>query len=281
MQPAREMPAVYPIDQSSENTAAKEPGAAARHRLLEALRHQLAQAQHTWHLKADRGVISSGCPALDNLLPEGGFLQGTLVEWLTPRRGAGTLQLALLTAGSAAREGGAIVVLDRAKQFHPPAAVRSGVPTDRLVIVQPENESEELWALDQALRSLAAAATIAWPERLDSHSYRRLQLAAEQGGGLGLLLRPDSARGECSWAEVRLLVEPLARREVVDRSCSSGLLLHEPQRMTRRMRISVLRCRGSCDPSKFVEIEIDDALDRVRVSAQLGDPTPSRRAAGA
>ena len=36
-----------------------------------------------------------------------------------------------------------------------------------------------------------------------------MQLAVEQGGGLGLLVRPEAVRGEPSWAETRLLVDKL------------------------------------------------------------------------
>jgi len=46
-------------------------------------------------------------------------------------------------------------------------------------------------------------------QRLSWLEARRLQLAAEQGGGLGLLIRPEAVRHQPSWADVRLLVEPL------------------------------------------------------------------------
>ncbi len=87
-------------------------------------------------------------------------------------------------------------------------------------------------ALDQALRCPAVAAVVAWPEsldgKLDGRTFRRLQLAAEQGGGLGLLIRPESVRSQPSWADVRLLVEPLPS------TAPYG----------RRMRVVLLRCRG-------------------------------------
>ncbi len=262
------------------NTPA-EKAAAVRGDLLEALRSRLARTHRSWHRKTDRAVIPSGCAPLDALLPGGGFLQGTLVEWLTPGHGAGIWWLVFRTARNAAQEGGMIVVLDRAKQFYPPAAVHLGVPPDRLLIVRPANETEELWALDQVLRSPAAASAIAQPKRLDPHTYRRLQLAAEQGGGLGLLIRSAQAHSECSWDEVRLFVEPLAGEAIDNSSHPCGWLSCERLVPVRRLRISVLRCRGIFDPHRFVEVEIDDALDSVRVPAQLADPTSSGRAAGA
>jgi hypothetical protein len=47
---------------------------------------------------------------------------------------------------------------------------------------------------------------IAWPDRLDGHTFRRLQLAAETSGAIGCLVRPAAARGDPTWADLRLLV---------------------------------------------------------------------------
>jgi hypothetical protein len=79
----------------------------------------------------------------------------------------------------------------------------------RLLLVRPQNDCDETWAIDQALRSGGASAVLAWPDKLDDHLFRRLQLAAEAGDALGLFVRPARAIAEPSWAEVRWLVEPL------------------------------------------------------------------------
>jgi hypothetical protein len=75
--------------------------------------------------------------------------------------------------------------------------------------VRPQNDRDETWAIDQALRSGGASAVLAWPDKLNDHLFRRLQLAAEAGDTLGLFIRPARAIAEPSWAEVRWLVEPL------------------------------------------------------------------------
>jgi hypothetical protein len=73
---------------------------------------------------------------------------------------------------------------------------------------------------------------LAWPEKLDDHLFRRLQLAAEAGETLGLLLRPARALAEPSWAEVRWLVEPLSS-------------LPSPEGIaSRRVKLSLLRSAG-------------------------------------
>ena len=97
-------------------------------------------------------------------------------------------------------------------------------------------EALALTAAREACRQGGAAA-VAWPERPDGRTLRRWQLAAEKSGALGLLIRPDSARNEPSWAEVRLLVEPLPVRLL--------------QSHRRRLKIHLLRCRRAAGASKW------------------------------
>jgi protein ImuA len=232
---------------------------------IETLRQQIARLERP----AARGggtPIPSGCGPLDRLLPGGGFRRGTLAEWLSAGEGSGAATLALAVARRACQEGGALVVLDRSREFYPPAAVRLGIQPENLIVVQAGSEADHRWALDQALRCVGVAAVLAWPEKLDGRTFRRLQLAAEEGGGLGLLIRPPAARGEPSWADVRLLVEPLPA---------------EPwPSPKRRLRIHLLRCRGGAN-GRHVDLEIDDETHPVHLAARLADPAACADAAGA
>jgi hypothetical protein len=229
-------------------------GGLCQHLGIEALRLQLAQWEGAaWrHALADPSsaecvpALSSGCPALDRILPENGFRHGTLVEWLASGPGDGTATLAFRAAVRAAGgDGRAVVVMDASGEFYPLAAIALGIEPSRLIVVHPGSQADHTWALDQALRCPAVAAAVAWPDKgkLDGRAFRRLQLAAEQGGGLGLLIRPAAVRGEPSWADVRLLVEPLQSKS--------------PYGRPRRLRVVLLRCRGGRG-ERAVEVEIDD-----------------------
>ena len=198
-------------------------------------------------------IVSCGCAALDHLLPEGGFRRGSLVEWLAAEEGCGVLSLALLVAREACHEGGGLVVFDRAEQFYPPAAVRLGIEPARLLVVRPENHGDELWALTQALRCPGVAATVVQLEGLESHDFRRLQLAAESHGTLGLLLRPWSVRKEPSWADVRLGVEAIPSPESTE---------------VRRFKIHLLRSRRGAGYGT-VEVELHEETHPVRLVARL------------
>ena len=233
-------------------------------RLVETLKEQITRLERA-RRSSDDAVMPTGCEALDRLLPERGFRRGTLVEWLAAGEGTGRETLALYTAREACREGGAVVVLDQAGEFYPPAIARLGIELRQVIVVRAGNQVDNTWALDQSLRCPAVAAVVAWPEKLDGHTFRRLQLAAEQGGGLGLLLRPLGVRYEPSWAEVRLLIEPLPAA-----APEAG----------RRLKIQVLRSPGRlCGGS--VEVEIDHETHIVHPAPRLAPGADPHRAAGA
>ena len=227
------------------------------------LREQIARRSGwTTH---DRGeLISSGYEPLDRMLPEGGFRRGTLVEWLGGD-GSPVGTLAAAAARAACRDAGALVVLDRRGEFYPPAAVGMGIGLEKLIVVHADTAADHVWALDQSLRCSGVAAVLAWIEKLDGRTFRRLQLAAEASGVLGLLIRPGAVRQEPSWADVRLLVEPLP---------SAG----RPGQ--RRARIHLLRCRGVLR-GRSLDVEFDDETHAMHLVAQLADSTSERRAAGA
>lgn len=218
---------------------------------------QLSEQLRRWEEKPvsrPAAVVSTGVEALDGLLAERGYRRGTLVEWIGDR-GAGAATLALQTIRPACAEGGATVVVDRDRLFYPPAAIAFGIDLRRLIVVRPANVQEEIWALDQSLRCPGVAAVVGWVDRLDDRSFRRLQLSAELGEGLGLFLRPPSARCQPTWAETRWLVESMP--------ASSGPVRTAAETSNRRARVTLLRSRNA-PIDQVVELEIDGATTQVR-----------------
>ena len=217
--------------------------------------------------------ISSGCLPLDRLLPQQGFQRGSLVEWIAGGIGSGASLLAIQAARSACREGGTVVVIDRGASVYPPAAGACRLDLRNTIVVHPANQKDECWALEQALRCPDVAAVVAWPYRLASNAFRRLQLAAEHGGCLGLLVRPATARNESSWASVRMLVSP--------RVASSRV-----GRQGWRLGVELLRCGGRFG-TDLIELEIDDQTGEIRAAyprplvAQLAGTTADSRKARA
>lgn len=178
-------------------------------------------------------VVSTGCPAIDERLPEGGVRRGALVEWLSASSADGATLLALRMAREIQNEG-AIIVVDRTGTLYPPAVAACRIDLGNTIFVHPADERNEAWAVDQALRCEHASAVLAWPQRLDDRTFRRWQLAAERSGALGLLVRPATSLDEPSWADVRLLIAP----EIHTVQATDRLLRNW------RLTLRILRCRG-------------------------------------
>jgi protein ImuA len=276
----------FPL-QSADSVAT---GTSARVLTLRRLAGQLQKLERNSHPVRDcresdsRKTISSGLEVLDRLLPEGGFRAGTLIEWVAEKGSAD--QLALLAARAALGEDRVLIVIDDEESLYPPAAAALGFDLKRLILVRPGKPArrgtgaekqtaaekpnrpaaasvEALWALEQALGSRGVAVTFCRLQKLSARVFRRLQLSAERGGGLGFLVRPPTARGEPSWSDVRLSVEAMGEGD------SSS---------ARRWRVEVLRCRRGAAGERFALLEYDDATNTVRPIAPTAPAVSSRRA---
>jgi hypothetical protein len=266
---------LYSILSEAWRAMSKTLGHNSREYLLRQLRRQLGRrpgSGSNWFVpgaaSTDDGVVfSAGTPAIDHLLPGGGLRHGMLVEWLSALPGSGAATLSLLAAREACRAGGMLVVIDRRQTFYPPAAVAWGVDPQRLIVVHPRSLRDELWAAVQSLRSPATAAMWAAIDRLDDRAFRRLQLAAQAGRTLGLVLRPARARDQPSWADVRLWVGKFRISDFGLRITSANpqSAIRNPQCFahSRYVHVQVLRCHGG-RPGNSTTLEIDDAAYAVR-----------------
>src|SRR4051794_5691507 len=247
--------------------------ARSRGRLVEGLRQRLEHWE-PGNTAEEPAVFSCGVTAVERLLPSGGLRHGMLLEWLAAEStsvGSGVATLGLLSAREACREGGVLVVIDRRQTFYPPAAAAWGIDLDRLIVVHPQNARDELWAAVQALRSPVVAAMWAAIDRLDSRAFRRLQLAAQAGRTLGVLVRPPSAHGQPSWADLTLGISPLS----VVGSQLYGSIGPRTTDHGRQVRVDVLRCHSG-RASGSVVLDIDDATYTVQEAIEryeLSSPT--------
>ena len=79
---------------------------------------------------------------------------------------------------------------------------------ERCIFIDPPSQSDRIWAIDQSLRSGAAAAVIANGAGADMAASRRWQLAAAAGGVCGLLARPPWEINTPCLAITRWQVQP-------------------------------------------------------------------------
>ena len=143
--------------------------------------------------------------ALDGELPGGGWPVGALTEILSDCAGIGELSLLLPALARLTREGQGVVWIAPPFVPYAPALAAAGIDPRHCLVVAPETGRDSLWVAEQALRSGACGAVLAWPEKnVDYRSLRRLQLAAEEGAASAFLFRPESVATLPSPAPLRL-----------------------------------------------------------------------------
>lgn len=222
------------------------------------------------------GVVPTGIPALDQILPARGFRRGGIVEWLTDGPGTGIGRLVLKTASRALLSTTdtecrpLFVVIDHQHDFYPLAAIGMGIDPQQIVIIRPQRPQDALWALEQALRCPAVGVSLCRLDQGNDRQFRRLQLAAEVGNGLGFLIRPSSAHRQPNWSDIRLLIKALPAVPTADGSSPVG----------QRLQIELLHCRGELLKRNLI-LELDDATSHVSLVTELADPASPQRAAGA
>jgi protein ImuA len=179
--------------------------------LLASLRGMLAR-----HQPAPRAGAVGVAEEIDPALPGGGLSRAAIHEVLGEDTGSCTAFCGHLLS----RAGGQAAWIEPPRSDDlpwPPGLALFGLDPACLLLIDAAGE-DALWAAEQALRSPALAAVVAVLPRLDLAAARRLQLAAEAGGTLGLLLCPreaqrSEARPAPTAARTRWRVSPLPGRD--------------------------------------------------------------------
>jgi len=150
--------------------------------------------------------FSTGLPGLDALAPGGKLARGAIHELLFHPAHGPPLTPALLL--HQAHQTSCLFFSDPSRTLYPPALAGRGVDPGRLYVLRPSSREQELWAVAECLRCRAVTTVVARFDRLSRVEARKLQLAAEAGGGVGVVLRPTGRGSDIYAAVTRWLVEP-------------------------------------------------------------------------
>ena len=209
-----------PLRQTATQGAAPASVVTAPERIHPAL-WRASQIAHSPGLYANTGY-----PEIAAQLPGGGWPLGNLIEVMTPRAGIGEMQLfkSALCGQKASQpphcvsaEGGDNTCPDQRPivLIQPPYAPQAcawaqwGIAPSRLLWLSPKNIADALWAAEHILNSGAFAALILWQNALRDGALRRLQLSAQKGDTLFVLVRALSAARQSSPAPLRLALHPV------------------------------------------------------------------------
>jgi protein ImuA len=188
---------------------------------LASLRDRIARIERNRLEAAPPGIPVS--TAIDTALPEGGLGRGALHDVLAPseaRMGAALGFCAMLLA----RSPGTIVWIDALPDAWPPGLQGFGLDSYRLLLVPAPVLADALWAMEESLRcpDIGGVFLMLGQRGLDLTAARRLQLAAEAGGGIGLLLRLTEAGRSVALTRWRIAALPSLAGE----ACWQVDLLH-------------------------------------------------------
>ncbi len=143
-----------------------------------------------------RPALPFGIPAIDTRLADEGLRLDALHEVA-----AGTSDMAddcaatLFLAGLAARAWGPVLWVVRRRDLFAPGLAQSGLDPKRLIYAEAKDDAELLAVMEEGLRHRGLGAVIGEAKRADMTATRRLQLAAEGGRTIALLMKRAAREG--------------------------------------------------------------------------------------
>lgn len=162
---------------------------------LDALRATIARLE--WHETAEPSPgVALGSGISDIILPRGAYHEILVAD---PGAAAG------FSACIQGQGAGSSIWIARNPDFWPDGLAAFGLASAHLIFVAAPSPKDGLWAFEEALRSRGVAGAVLAIDGSgpDLVAGRRLQIAAETGGGIGLLLMPDTDRLSPSAARSR------------------------------------------------------------------------------
>lgn len=160
--------------------------------VLAALRQRIQRLDGS--ARQRRAVLPFGVPAIDARLPDGGLALGALHEVAGGGNGAiDGAAAALFASGIAARTRGRVLWCVTRQDLFAPALAAAGLAPDRVIYVEAGDEKTLLACFEEGLRhgsqNNGLGAVVAEVARLSMTASRRLQLAAEGSGAIGIAIR--------------------------------------------------------------------------------------------
>ncbi len=210
-----------------------------------------------------RTVLPFGIATLDSRLPGGGLALGALHEVAGGGNGAiDGAAAALFSAGVASRTRGKVLwCLTRADLFAP-AMAQAGLLPDRVIYVEAGDDKTVLACMEEGLRHGGLGSVVGEIARLSMTASRRLQLAAEGTGSIGIALR--RWRREVDAADFGQPTAAMTRWRI---SVLPSTPLPAPGVGRHRWLVELIRARAG--ESADFELEACDDTGRLALPAEL------------
>ncbi len=129
--------------------------------------------------------------AIQQAFPNGEFAVGAVHEFLAPltEDAAATCGFISGIIASLMKSSGACIWITSSKIIFPPALRSYGVVPEKIIFIHLKKEKEILWTMEEALKCKGLSAVVGEMHELNFTASRRLQLAVEESGVTGFVLR--------------------------------------------------------------------------------------------
>ena len=224
-----------------------------------------------------RQVLPFGVSQIDRRLPGGGLALGSLHEVAGGGNGAiDGAAAALFSAGIAGRTKGKVLWCVTRPDLFAPALAQVGLAPSRIIYVEAGDEKVLLSCMEEGLRHGGIGAVVGELARLPMNASRRLQLAAEGSGTVGIVIRRWRRQAEAS--DFGQPTASVTRWRV---SVLPSTPLPVPGVGRARWLVELIRCRAG--ESADFEVEASDAKGRIALPSELahGSPEAQPRRSGA
>jgi protein ImuA len=229
---------------------------------ISALRSQIAALEAGQ--RQIREALPFGVPSIDDRLPGGGLALGALHEVAGGGNGAvDGAAAALFAAGVAARTNGRILWCLTRPDLFAPAIAQAGLSADRVIYVEAGDEKSVLACMEEGLRHGGLGCVVSEVAHLSMTASRRLQLAAEDSGTMGIALRRWRRQTEASD-----FGQPTAASTRWRVSVLPSAPLPVPGIGRHRWLVELIRARAG-DSADFV-LEACDDQGRLGLPAEVG-----------
>lgn len=141
-------------------------------------------------------VLPFGVAPLDQQLAGGGLRADALHEaTFAGANWADDAATTLFLGSMAARIGGTVLWVIRSRDLFAPGLYQAGLAPERVLYAEARSDAELLALMEEGLRHGGLGAVIGEARQVSTTATRRLQMAAEGGGTIALLLRRPPAKG--------------------------------------------------------------------------------------
>jgi len=152
-----------------------------------------------------------GLGAIEAAFPGGAFPKKAIHEFITvvPEHSAASDGFIAGLLAVMMENGAAGVWISTSRRLFPASLRAFNVEPERIIFMDVQTEKEVLWIMEEALKCEGLVAVVAELNSISLIESRRLQLAVEENGVTGFILRKDARKMTSSVAAARWQISPL------------------------------------------------------------------------